>query len=447
MHVIWLHVLQLVCASEIVYSSLEGTINAPFTVYLPGRESCYPQYKPVTFVNVSVVNLPDEADICYVENIPQAQGDDAVLVSYVNPSCNDDVISANTKQRGYLALIYLISYFDDDLSAGKMAKSMFYGCGAKIPLYLGKDNSVLNDYSNASIRVNLYASDNPALELKNNIAGIIGSTVTGFILCAKLYLISLLVVVLRRHKFGVGGVIMILEAMQSLIGLCMLADFAGFFGLWRYDVYVLLLNSAALMSNLSTGIVGISYYHALALADVVNQSVVVETSLKVLLVVFTGVSIFVTLGTADFIIVTLPTSLINVLFVLFFNCVFFTFFIRSKSKVFQIFSAVGEKNVADSDLKYKALLLKYSGYLGIWVTVWLMFASADLVILGSFDVFSWSLQLSCTGYALNGITQLLSLGIALELSATQRIRGYLEGTGTGTASRKITTSQSSKNQQ
>ncbi len=404
----------------------DGGSPVSFKAFLPGPQACYgPQYGALKFENVSVTSLDDSVDLCGSEGIPEASGE-MILISYINPSCQDEIITKNAASKGYKGLIYLVSYCFDDRSAGQWAKTLYFGCKSVIPLYVARSDSELLSFRNEDFRIDLEAEDNPALT-EFDVFGCILAVISVIVFLGKLMFILQLCKALlaRGFVFNLGVVVMVNEAIQSISGLILLGDISNYFALFRYDIYAIFLNCIPLFSNISLGAVALAYRQTLVSVNLIRHNWLIELTLKISLFLLSAITIFVTLTLALLVESSLPMGEINIVFVLGFQLSFFVMFVRWKNRVYIASNTDGRMNI-DNDLRYRALILKYSAYTGLFTTISFIISTIGLAVLGSFDVFSYALGLVGIGYALTGVFQLLSLNIAHDVALGKRIRHYLQ---------------------
>ncbi len=296
-----------------------------------------------------------------------------------------------------------------------------------IPLYIARSNSELLNFRNEDFRIDLEAEDNPALT-EFDVFGCILAVVSDILFLGKLLFILQLFVVMSRRgwTFNLGTLVMVNEAIQSVFGLILLGDISNYFALYRYDVYAILLNCIPVFSNISLGAVAIGYRQTLVSVNLISNNFLVELTLKISLFLLSGVTIFVTLTLALLVESSLPMGEINIVFVLGYQLSLFVMFVRWKNRVYMAADTHGRRNSADNNLKYRALILKYSAVTGLFTTISFIISTIGLAVLGSFDVFSYALGLAGIGYALTGVFQLLSLNIAHDVALGKRIRQYLQ---------------------
>ncbi len=337
--------------SEIVHSAARGNINVPFVTYLPGPTTtkCY-EFADLKLKNMTVVSLPEQSDVCYADQIPQAPDDQSVLVTYFEVWCQNEPAARNVASKGYKAYIFSLAYFADDVSAGRLTKALYFSCDMTIPFYTTKLGSALFDYRNDSVRVDLETSENPALEVSYSFAGVIGCVVAAVILLAKLLLAGLMLKLTIQSGSGMNTAffVIVLELCHSLTTALLLFDFGFFLAVWTYEKYVILVNLATLLSNLSTAIVALAFRRSLEAAHVIARTPWIDWLLTFTLAFLTVMSVAVTMATAGFISSDLPLGVLNVLFNFFYQLFFFFLFFRYRSKVFAIYASAAE-NTPEND--------------------------------------------------------------------------------------------------
>ncbi len=427
--------LLLLChASEIIYSKAKGNLSIAFSAFLPGPEECYySKFGDLVLENATVVGVNDAC-----EDVPDSPNDNAVLVSYLSKSCRDKEAAALLAQKGYQALIVLVSYYTSDDSTAKIARSLWFGCSAQKPIYYVSHTSVLLDYRDDDIRLNLQAAENPALDPKNNVSGIISCVVVCILLVLKAAFILVLVRLSIKSgwKWNMGAFVLFAELLTCIAGLILVGDYGLILALYPFGMYSIFLNGTALLSNVSTGLIALIYRDSLAKAKVIKHRPLVDASFYVLLITLTVFTILVTLGNGLYIKAPSEISLINVVLVIGFQCVFFTLFLFYKKRVTDIVKQAQKKGDANRILKQQSVPLKYSAYCGILLTICLLLSMLALVTFENFDMFSCSFQAAAYLNIISGLFQILALKIAKEFNPAVRFKKYLESRTPGLASSK-----------
>lgn len=207
---------------------------------------------------------------------------------------------------------------------------------------------------------------------------------------------------------GISSFVIGTEALASLCAMVLIGDLGYSTAMLPFDIYNIFANIVALLPNLSTALVALTYLDVLVEAGVIKRVPCLRGFIVFLAIFLPLLQILVTLVNSQ--IISLGDlgggiAHINLLIVLIFNIFASTVFLKYKRLTFKTMSS----SRVDYKLLKMATMMKLSAYLSIIAVICFCGGLVAIIGTGSYDGLSWSFFFSFLAYALMGIIQLLSL--------------------------------------